>query len=98
MRVRPCLIPLSLSRIETLDQPGDQTVQLGLVRFLRHPFAKLTDQLFGTDFHILCPRRLFRDSCIYKQTRCGGIASTRRVSAVMKTAGMPEARAGGQRS
>jgi len=45
-------VSLFLSRIERLDQPGDQAAEFGGVRFFGYQFAEFLDQLFGIDVHI----------------------------------------------
>ena len=46
-------VSLFLSRIERLDQPGDQAAEFGGVRFFGYQLAEFLDQLFRIDVHIL---------------------------------------------
>jgi hypothetical protein len=46
-------VSLFLSRIERLDQPGDQAAEFGGVRFFGYQLAEFLDQLLGIDVHIL---------------------------------------------
>src|ERR1700758_63330 len=46
-------VSLFLSRIERLDQPGDQAAEFGKVRFFGYQLAEFLDQLFGIDVHNL---------------------------------------------
>jgi hypothetical protein len=46
-------VSLFLSRIERLDEPGDQAAEFGGVCFFGYQLAEFLDQLFRIDFHIL---------------------------------------------